>query len=91
MRCVIGCVYKTQVYFKLVRCWRVSFVLTFIGGFTEATGIMDIVLITGAMYCIAGNGLYRLRYAPLIAINPGRLSIITEEFVGKPQTGSVLV
>ena len=43
------------------------------------------------MYCIAGNGLYRLRYASLLAMNPGRLSIITKEFVGKPQTGSVLV
>ena len=49
--------------------------MTFIGGFTEATGITDRVLISGAMCCIAGNGLYRLRYAPLIAVNPGRLSI----------------
>ena len=51
MRCVILCVYKAQVlvYFELVLCWQVSNVVTFIGGFTEATGIMDIVLISGAL------------------------------------------
>ena len=33
-------VYITQVYFELV-LWQVSIVVTFIGGFTEATGIVD--------------------------------------------------
>ena len=34
------CIKHMQVYFELVLCWQVSIVVTFIGGFTEATGIM---------------------------------------------------
>ena len=51
--------YKTQVYFELVLRWQVSF-CSDLGSFTEATGIADSIIYSGAMCCIVGNGLYRL-------------------------------